>query len=235
MNTIKTLPYTPTPRYAFTLIELSIVLVIIGLIIGGILVGRDLIRSSELRSVTADVTSFEAESSAFRLKYKGLPGDIYNATSFFGAGAGDGNGNSRIDYLFGAPGEEYTVWQHLSAAQMVDGTFDGTPTSLPESALTGGMYRMSYQTNVYGISGNMISYNAMNTEYNLAHNAILTPQEAYSVDVKLDDGLADSGRVLGFNPEGVPGCVTNYHSAASGSYILTNDEVLCKLFFRVDF
>ena len=34
----------------FTLLELSIVLVIIGLIIGGILVGQDLIKAAEIRA-----------------------------------------------------------------------------------------------------------------------------------------------------------------------------------------
>lgn len=33
-------------KYGFTLIELSIVLVIIGLLVGGVLVGRDLIKSA---------------------------------------------------------------------------------------------------------------------------------------------------------------------------------------------
>ena len=81
----------------------------------------------------------------------------------------------------------------------------------------------------------MISFNAMNSLFNLAHNAILTPTEAFSIDGKLDDGNADKGKVLGFNPEGVPGCVTNDHTSATGDYILTNNGVLCKLFFLLDF
>ncbi len=37
-------------RAGFTLIEMSIVLVIIGLIVGGVLVGQDLIRAAEVRA-----------------------------------------------------------------------------------------------------------------------------------------------------------------------------------------
>lgn len=37
---------------AFTLVELSIVLVILGLLVGGVLTGQRLIRASELRSVS---------------------------------------------------------------------------------------------------------------------------------------------------------------------------------------
>ncbi|MBY0407531.1 MAG: prepilin-type N-terminal cleavage/methylation domain-containing protein [Rickettsiales bacterium] len=41
-------PGTETQEQGFTLIELSIVLVIIGLIVGGVLVGQDLIRAAEI-------------------------------------------------------------------------------------------------------------------------------------------------------------------------------------------
>jgi prepilin-type N-terminal cleavage/methylation domain-containing protein len=40
---------------AFTLIELSIVLVIIGLIVGGVLTGRDLISAAETRATIAQI------------------------------------------------------------------------------------------------------------------------------------------------------------------------------------
>lgn len=39
----------------FTLIELSIVLVIIGLIVGGVLVGRDLIKAAEVRAQVSQI------------------------------------------------------------------------------------------------------------------------------------------------------------------------------------
>ena len=39
-----------TARQGFTLIELSIVLVVIGLVVGGVLVGQDLIRAAGVRA-----------------------------------------------------------------------------------------------------------------------------------------------------------------------------------------
>lgn len=222
-------------RSGFTLVELSIVLVIIGLVVGGVIIGKDLIRNAELRAIISDVDRFKTSIATFKIKYNALPGDTPNATTYFGNTVSNGNGNSKIDYLGGAVGEEYYVWQHLGAASMLAGTYDGTTTNLPKSKLTGGLYRISFQTGIYQSSGTMISYNSMNTAYNLAHNAILTPQEAFSIDGKLDDGLADKGKVLAFNPEGVPGCITNYHTSSTGSYILTNTGVLCKLYFILDF
>ena len=225
-------------RNGFTLIELSMVMVVIGLLAAGILVGRQMLKAAELRSVATDSIRFKTEFGAFKLKYNGIPGDLRNATSFFGGSVTNGNGNRRIDYLLGEPGEEYLAWNHLSAADMVDGSYDGTPSSLPKSKVSGGLYRISYQTSVYGKNGHMISLNAMNTVLSRAHNALLSPIDAYSVDAKIDDGLADKGRVFGFNPEGVPGCVTNYHTSPTGDYMLTdsltNNTVLCKLYMRVD-
>ena len=46
-------------KSGFTLIELSIVLVIIGLIIGGILVGRDLINASAIRAQISQIDKYQ--------------------------------------------------------------------------------------------------------------------------------------------------------------------------------
>jgi len=60
----------------FTLIELSIVLVIIGLLTGGVLVGRELIKAAQLRSFIKQYANFETAVMTFRGKYNGIPGDI---------------------------------------------------------------------------------------------------------------------------------------------------------------
>lgn len=60
----------------FTLIELSIVLVIIGLIVGGILIGRDMIRAAEIRSLISEKNQYIVATNNFRNKYNAMPGDI---------------------------------------------------------------------------------------------------------------------------------------------------------------
>ena len=72
---------------AFTLIELSIVLVIIGLIVGGVLVGQDLIVAAKNRALLSQVEEIDTAINTFRLKYNGLPGDLNNAESFWGSDA----------------------------------------------------------------------------------------------------------------------------------------------------
>ena len=63
----------------FTLVELSIVLVIIGLIIGGILKGQELIGNAQIKNVASQAQSYQAATAAFRDKYGALPGDLVSA------------------------------------------------------------------------------------------------------------------------------------------------------------
>lgn len=161
----------------FTLIELSIVLVIIGLIGGGILVGQDLIHAATIR---AQITQFERYNTAYRtfqIKYNALPGDIgrFESVAQLGfaprtsyAGRGDGNGLLEGSQFGGslACGETVLFWNDLSTANLIEGAFKGQdgqssapsctassatlPTSqiVPMAKLGRGNYIM-----VYGVDG----------------------------------------------------------------------------------
>lgn len=74
----------PPHHSGFTLIELSIVLVIIGLIAGGILVGQTLIHQAQVNKVITDLQKYMRAAQTFRTKYDALPGDFANATQVWG-------------------------------------------------------------------------------------------------------------------------------------------------------
>lgn len=130
----------------FTLIELSIVLVIIGLIVGGVLTGRELIKAAEVRAQIAQIEKYNTAVNTFRDKYGGLPGDlgVSNVTQFGftaragTAGRGDGNGviegvhysNGNI-YGWVTEGEPVFFWQDLSQAKLIDATFSGATDASP--------------------------------------------------------------------------------------------------------
>jgi prepilin-type N-terminal cleavage/methylation domain-containing protein len=125
----------------FSLVELSIVLVILGLLTGGILTGQNLIRAAELRSVTTDYQRFITAIQTFRDKYTALPGDMRNATAFWGdqatgtgacadaavtdgtPGTCNGNGNGLVGGS--TSNERYRFWQHLQLAGLIEGTYSG--------------------------------------------------------------------------------------------------------------
>ncbi len=70
-----------TAQAGFTLVELSIVLVIIGLIVGGVLAGQDMIRAAEIRATISQVEEFNTAANTFRDKYRAMPGDIAQGAS----------------------------------------------------------------------------------------------------------------------------------------------------------
>jgi prepilin-type N-terminal cleavage/methylation domain-containing protein len=127
----------------FSLVELSIVLVILGLLTGGILTGQSLIRAAELRAITTEVEQFAVAVNTFKGKYFALPGDMNNATAFWGsangvscnagnttAGTGTQTCNGNADGLIkhsdsNGYNEIYMFWQHLANSGLMSGIYTG--------------------------------------------------------------------------------------------------------------
>ncbi len=236
----------------FTLMELSIVLVIIGLIVGGVLVGQDLIKAATVMSQVTQLQQVETAIYAFQNKYGALPGDIPNATSMFGTtdangytvanGNGDGIILSNItayvagDCTTGAgtqfrygglPNEVEEVFHHLNLAGL--GNYNiASPTQYAGSALTnfpnavlgGGMLVTCINSTDIGVptvfqSGSAIAIGAIpndGTNYSTriryilgyaqdngeGYQPMITPDLAYRLDAKMDDGLPQTGNVGAF-------------------------------------
>ncbi|MFZ4542199.1 MAG: type II secretion system protein, partial [Rickettsiales bacterium] len=130
----------------FSLVELSIVLVILGLLVGGILSGQALIRAAELRSVVTEHQKYFTAVQTYRDKYFALPGDNTNATMLWGkdnaacaahtgtaatAGTCNGDGDGRIEPAAAASstGEIQQFWKQLALAGLIEGTFPGISDS----------------------------------------------------------------------------------------------------------
>jgi prepilin-type N-terminal cleavage/methylation domain-containing protein len=112
-------------RSGFTLVEISLVLVIIGLIVGGIVVGQSVMRSSQVQSVITDVNTYSNAIRQFQQKYNYLPGDMPTATTFWGV-------NSSVTHndLLNCAWQGVTIASTTSTCDgNGDGSIDGTNAS----------------------------------------------------------------------------------------------------------
>jgi prepilin-type N-terminal cleavage/methylation domain-containing protein len=174
-------------KNGFTLIELSIVLVIIGLIVGGVLVGQDLIRAAYVRAQISQIERFNTATNTFFGKFQMLPGDINNSvasvagltprgTDCGGAacnGEGDGNGllegyNSGGNGRYVGSGETGMFWVDLTSANglnlnLIDGSFNAASINNALTLSGSGLARYMPAAKIGG--GNYIyvwSYNGIN-------------------------------------------------------------------------
>ena len=104
----------------FTLVELSIVLVIIGLIAGGVVGGKSLIKSSKQQGLVREFIALETAINSFDLQYDAIPGDFVDATDYWPTSNTDsGDGNGKVDNSSGSGGadEPRRGWFHLLLAK----------------------------------------------------------------------------------------------------------------------
>jgi prepilin-type N-terminal cleavage/methylation domain-containing protein len=186
---------------AFSLVELSIVLVILGLLIGGILSGQALIRAAELRAVSTEYSRYVAAVQTFRDKYFALPGDMNNAIQFWDAAHAtpatcystssttkatcNGNGDGFIYFDTSTSNEPFRFWQHLANAGLIEGQYSGvlatthvhstTTANAPRGKIANSFWFAHDWANVKGtaLSGN-IYYFAGNYGNTLVLGAFIT-------------------------------------------------------------
>jgi len=226
-------------KRGFTLVELSIVLVIIGLLIGGILVAQSMVDSTKVQRFVGEVNQYMAAINNFKVKYRQLPGD---STRFTNPGDGDGT----IEYVgAGAAGEWTRIWQHLSESGDLNETYTGglltAEGSVPESAAFKDVqYTLFIRASAYGynLAGHTLHIGKKSSGTWNAYGGI-SPVNSASIDIKFDDGSADTGdlRIFagGISPY-QPGCmnITGSPPYTSATYNLDNPDGLCVLMYWVE-
>jgi prepilin-type N-terminal cleavage/methylation domain-containing protein len=222
---------------AFTLVELSIVLVIIGLIVGGVVGGQSLIHSARLQSVVQDFSKYTTAVNTYELQYDALPGDHIEANDYWNL-AESGDGDGKITFS-GTPDEDIQAWNHLGFAQLIDFYSESTSgvntpgQTCPDSSINNAGYWFSsteyYGADLLGKQGNYISLASSNGGSELRGGA-LTPADAKTIDKKIDDGEADKGKVFTINATSTTGCLKNL-TGTSGEYNLAQTEENCRLVY----
>jgi len=259
MSNYKTfVPEQSLKRSAFSLIELSIVLIIIGLLVAGVTGGAALIKTAELRSVMSEARGYNVAVNSFYVQYDALPGDYDTAIATSLAG----NNNGFIEYgsvndvaegvnaydqlvesgILDDEGLTITAWSATTDAFVAQ--IPGT--HMPESKVKGGGWTFgAISAAAPSVSTSDASYAILTgatvaTEFvtltyaPLVPTGILSPSDAVSIDTKTDDGDALTGTVRSIlNGVSTPTTGTCYDSD-DGVYYSTETDSVCVLAFEVD-
>ncbi|MFK7862378.1 MAG: type II secretion system protein [Granulosicoccus sp.] len=177
----------------FTLVEIAIVLVIVGLILGGVFKGQALVDSARVRSMSTEIDGIRTAWLSFQDRYRSIPGDFPRAPMQIDSAAIAGDGNGRID----DPSERAGVWQQLSLAGFISGSYDGSRTSAgsstdvvcgpqtcPQNPFSG-YYKISYSAQ---------AADADNPAHEIFTGGQIPVNIMSQLDARLDDGKANSGR-----------------------------------------
>ena len=194
----------------FTLVEISIVMIIIGLLIGGTFGGMQLVENMKVNKTVQDLKSIESAALSFKDTYGRLPGDLPspstrlpNCTTAPCSTAGNGDRTiGTYNVWHGAitnTDENFTFWHHLQAAGLVAMDFHNTTDMTfgegqPSSA-DGVGYRVSHSV---GVSTDTCrrwdrSFIIMTDQPSAVIDQNVSCQYLGGIDRKMDDGSPNSG------------------------------------------
>lgn len=187
-----------TRNAGFTLVELSIVLVIIGLIIGGVLSGRQIMLNAQVTNAINSIQAYEAQFQTYVQNYGVMPGDDANAAARFGSVAisvtsSTGTLSGAFDSATASDGSRI-LWSDLRGAGLVKNQ-SGTDSTVQPANPFGGIYGFQHGafTGSTTFSTNVICLN------NVPGDA------AAAIDSRLDDGSSNAGSIMSMVSTGAAG------------------------------
>lgn len=176
---------TKSRNTGFTLIEISIVLVIIGLILGGILNAQSVIRNALTKDTIKGVNDIAAAAQQFRDRYGSWPGDLSNAVASIAAltASCNGDGNGQVN----TAAEATCASEELIRSGMLKGTA-GSPITVRGSttlSVTGATLALT------GVPA--VRFPAPNNWNNVVRIQGIDCDIAIQIDRATDDGNVDTG------------------------------------------
>ena len=247
-------------KSAFSLIELSIVLIIIGLLIAGITGGASLIKSSELRSIMTEARGYATAVNGFYTMFGGLPGDFgtpvgsVSSVTTPASGLAVGNNDSKISFCTTgcvsgtttATGSEGAIaWQHLKFSGGIDvaPTFAGgatatqsAGTNFPASKIKSSGWQFDYDstTNSSAPQNVIVLTQTTTTAATVDVNSLTNGTPIATAAIMAADALAVDSKIDdGFSNTGkVRGILTNCRSGAN--YNVAQTSKVCAISYQVD-
>jgi prepilin-type N-terminal cleavage/methylation domain-containing protein len=235
----------------FSLIELSIVLIIIGLLVAGITGGASLIKSAELRSIMTEARSYKIAISTYYASQDALPGDDDNSN----IGTTVGNSNRKIEANINISpytNESVEAWHDMSDDKVGilelslsnppsgagDETQPLTANMLASSKVKGGGWTIDYSTEPFSGGSRISALNkngliltapteAEGGVTETTPTAILTGLQVYQIDKKMDNSDLQTGSVIAMD--------ANLSGAGGNAQVCdeTKTATVCGIFFKI--
>ena len=234
----------PRGQSGFTLVEIAIVLVIIGLLLGGILKGQELINSARVRNMADMNAGIQAAYYGFIDRFRRVPGDWGAVPAANAIGVpitGGGNDNGRIDNAVGTEFvEPNALWEQLSKAGFIQGAYTGDPGP-PDTNNNRTPLNAFNNVVLLGRTSDYIDRTPGTpaVRLSLVLGRGVPVDIARELDVKLDDGVPDTGvlrlaidagATFGALAESLAGCLDASDPAAP-IYDIAADEQDCNTVF----
>lgn len=215
-------------KNGFTLVEMSLVLVIVAILIGGISGGIAVVKQAETRRVIAAIEQINMAYSGFVAEFNEIPGDMADASTYWSTTCGEtvaacnGDGNGKLDHTFADNTDEtLKAMKHLALAGFMNVNiplltatytepvkyapaikegigYNFTPTVYTDP-IAGSVGTVINNTNIISVVIGKSRIANPNGWNDSFLNSAFSPREAYSVDSKIDDGQFDGNNYVGSN------------------------------------
>jgi len=194
-------------RKAFSLIEISIVILIIGFLITTITAAITMVENSKVSAVSSEVRRWQTLGFTFKAKHDFMPGDYSGASSAFSVSTTyNGNGDGFIGDSSPLEQESVDFFYHLKLSGIIDASYTGAVPGSYAAVTIGTHYpntKLGKDTFFY------LKSDTLGTKFIKANriaigtkssSGSLTPELAYKFDQKIDDGMPLTGKVIAADP-----------------------------------
>lgn len=212
---------------AFSLIEISIILIIIGVLLAAATMSKDLIDNGKLKKVVVEIENIKTALKTFHGSYDELPGDFSLAEEYWGAtNTNNGDGDGLVEY----PNESFYAFSHLDLAKVLHGEYSPNIDNYYFQSKYPAVIRLLNTEELSGFQDEGVNVLQIGRN-NTADDPVFSPEEAKQIDLKFDDGGPNSGRVKYRTTENTTAenCTNN-----SDNYYVANTNLACNLVIRTD-
>jgi type II secretory pathway pseudopilin PulG len=250
--------HKPSLQAGYSLVQLSVVILIIGLLTAGTLYGGRMIDNSKITATWVQAQAVKAAFNNFKSRYEAFPGDMLNAVGrlpgcdnspFDTCMNGNGDGIiGRADQSYNtdltpAQDQENTLfWYHLAAADMYGSVDLDRPSNVLPQWISPAPYRGGFIVKSFGgfltagplaTGQNLRGIYLINTSgaaysQNLP-DPILRADQAQVFDQKFDDGRPGFGVVKAYGPVDDTLC-----RSSETEYAVTQSENTCNIMIEIN-